>query len=227
MWQLLLLQIRRYALNSITLDDGRTSQNPDPAIHPNGLEFDLYNLFRGGDLVTNLTGVVDYSYGAYVIQPTEGADYTNTNPRTPAPDILEGDIKVASLNVYNYFTTLDGPDICGPSGDMECRGADDAEELERQRAKILSALVKIDADIVGLMEIENDRPGPLPDYAVADLVAGLNVTRGCDTYAFIATGAIGTDAIKVALIYKPDNVTPVDDFAVLDSSVDPNFCDDQ
>jgi len=70
-----------YALNSITLDDGRTSQNPDPAIHPNGLEFDLYNLFRGGDLVTNLTGVVDYSYGAYVIQPTEGADYTPTNPR--------------------------------------------------------------------------------------------------------------------------------------------------
>ena len=215
-----------YALNSITLDDGRTSQNPDPAIHPNGLEFDLYNLFRGGDLVTNLTGVVDYSYGAYVIQPTEGADYTPTNPRTPAPDIIEGDIKVASLNVYNYFTTLDeGPDICGPSGDMECRGADDADELERQRAKIISALITIDADIVGLMEIENDRPGPDPDYAVADLVAGLNDVMGPGTYDYIATGPIGLDAIKVALIYKPGNVTPVGDFAILDSTVDPTFID--
>ncbi|MEA3326877.1 MAG: ExeM/NucH family extracellular endonuclease, partial [Chloroflexota bacterium] len=213
-----------YALNSITLDDGRTSQNPDPAIHPNGLEFDLYNLFRGGDLVTNLTGVVDYSYGAYVIQPTEGADYTPTNPRTPAPDIIEGDIKVASLNVYNYFVTLDdGPDICGPSGDMECRGADTAEELERQRAKIISALSIIDADVVGLMEIENDRPGPDPDYAVADLVAGLNDVMGLGTYAYIATGAIGEDAIKVAMIYKPGNVTPVGDFAILDDSVDPFF----
>jgi len=215
-----------YALNSITLDDGRTSQTPDPAIHPNGLEFDLYNLFRGGDLVTNLTGVVDYSYGAYVIQPTEGADYTPTNPRTPAPDIIEGDIKVASLNVYNYFTTLDeGPDICGPSGDMECRGADDADELERQRAKIISALITIDADIVGLMEIENDRPGPDPDYAVADLVAGLNDVMGPGTYDYIATGPIGLDAIKVAMIYKPGNVTPVGDFAILDSTVDPTFID--
>src|SRR5665648_467256 len=42
-----------YPLDAITLDDGRTSQNPDPAIHPNGLEFTMSNLFRGGDLVTN------------------------------------------------------------------------------------------------------------------------------------------------------------------------------
>ena len=34
-------------LSRITLDDGRTSQNPDPAIHPNGLEFTLTNTFRG------------------------------------------------------------------------------------------------------------------------------------------------------------------------------------
>jgi predicted extracellular nuclease len=216
-----------YALNSITLDDGRTSQNPDPARHPNGLDFDLYNFFRGGELLTNVTGVIDYSYGAYVIQPTEGADYTPTNPRTVAPDILEGDIKVASLNVYNYFTTLDDSgDICGPLGDQGCRGADNPEELERQRAKILSALLKIDADIVGLMEIENDRPGPSPDYAVADLVTGLNDAAGPGTYDYIPTGAIGEDVIKVALIYKPGSVTPMGAFAVLDDSVDPSFLDD-
>ena len=38
----------------ITLDDGRTSQNPDPAIHQNGNAFDLTNLFRGGDLVSRM-----------------------------------------------------------------------------------------------------------------------------------------------------------------------------
>ena len=35
---------------------------------------------------------------------------------------------------------------------------------------------------------------------------------GAGTYAFINTGVIGTDEIKVALIYKPAAVTPVGDF---------------
>jgi predicted extracellular nuclease len=48
------------ALDRITLDDGSNLQNPDPAIHPNGATFNLDNLFRGGDLLTNVTGVIDY-----------------------------------------------------------------------------------------------------------------------------------------------------------------------
>ncbi len=215
-----------YRLNSIRLDDGLSAQNPDPAMHPNGLEFTLSNLFRGGDLLTNFTAVVDYAYGEYEFLPTEGADYTNANPRPASPEILEGDVKIASLNVYNYFTTIDdGVDICGPSGTLECRGADDLEELARQRAKIVAALAGIDADIVGLMEIENDRPGVDPDYAAADLVNGLNDLMGAGTYNYIATGAIGTDAIKVALIYKTASVTPLGDHAILDTSVDARFFD--
>ena len=76
------------------------------------------------------------------------------------------------------------------------------------------------------MEIENDRPDPDPDYAVADLVDGLNDMLGAGTYDYIATGAIGTDAIKVAMIYQPGKVTPVGDYAILDSTVDARFLDD-
>ncbi len=216
-----------YLLDSITLDDGRTNQNPDPAYHPNGGIFDLNNLFRGGGLVTNLIGVLDYSYGVYTVQPTHGAEYTDANPRTASPDVAPGDLRIASLNVYNYFTTIDDGDwICGPSGDMECRGADNTTELTRQRAKIIAALAGIDGDVVGLMEIENDHPGLSPDYAVADLVAGLNEYLGADVYDYVATGAIGTDAIKTALIYKPAKVSQLGSFAVLDSSYDPLFLDD-
>ena len=215
-----------YFRNSITLDDGRTNQNPDPAIHPNGLEFNLNNLFRGGDLVANVTGILDYGFNLYRIQPTQGADYTPVNPRQGYPNIMEGDLKIASFNVLNYFTTLDNAGwICGPSGDMECRGADDANELARQRVKILAALSTINADVVGLIEIENDRPGLAPDYPTADLVAGLNEILGAGTYDYIPTGPIGTDAIKLALIYKPAKVTPVGNFAILDSTVDPRFLD--
>ena len=48
---------------------------------------------------------------------------------------------------------------------------------------------------------------------------------GGGTYDFIGTGAIGSDAIRVALIYKPGKVSPVGSYAILDSTVDPRFID--
>jgi hypothetical protein len=49
---------------------------------------------------------------------------------------------------------------------------------------------------------------------------------GDEIYDYIPTGAIGTDAIKVAMIYKPKKVTPLGDYAILDSSVDVRFLDE-
>ncbi|MDL1909111.1 ExeM/NucH family extracellular endonuclease [Chloroflexi bacterium CFX6] len=221
---------QEFLLDRITLDDGRTVQNPDPAIHPNGSVFDLTNLFRGGDTVANVTGVLDYAFGLYRVHPTQGADYVNANPRPASPDPVGGSLTVASFNVLNYFTTLDYPpgdpldNKCGPLQNQECRGADADQPLEftRQRDKIIAALSVIDADIVGLIEIEN-HPGDVP---TADLVSGLNAAMGAGTYDYIATGAIGSDAIRVAFVYKPASVSPVGSFAVLDSLVDARFLDD-
>ena len=213
-----------FLLDRITLDDGRTSQNPDPARHPNGLVFDLTNLFRGGDTVQDVTGVMSHAFGSYRIQPTQGANYAIDNPRTIEPDPVGGILKVASFNVLNYFTTLDEGATrftCGPSQDQGCRGADNATEFTRQRDKIIAALTVIDADVVGLIEIENN----LYDDAVLDLIDGLNAANGAGTYDYVDTGTIGTDAIKVALIYKPASVRLVRDFAILDSSVDARFID--
>ncbi len=209
------------ALGRITLDDGRSSQNPDPAIHPNSGVFTLENRFRAGDTVTNVTGVLDFAFGLYRIHPTQGADYTVGNPRPAQHDKVGGRIEVAAFNVLNYFSTIDtGVFVCGPLEDQECRGADDAGEFTRQRDKIISALAEIDADVVGLMEIENHPT----DAALADLVAGLNERMGAGTYAFVGSGAIGPDAIRIAIIYKPKRVTPVGVDAVLDSEefLDPN-----
>ncbi len=214
--------------SGITLDDGRTASNPDPALHPNGNIFDLTNLFRGGDLVTNATGVMHYAFDLYRIQPTQGADYTAVNVRPDMPEPVGGSLTVASFNVLNYFTTFDtnpgsgnGPNICGPDENLECRGANDANEFARQRDKIISAITEIDADIVGLIEIENNPT----DAAVIDLVNGVNNAAGAGTYTYVATGPIGTDAIKVAFIYKPATVSPVGGYAILDSTVDPRFID--
>ena len=93
------------------------------------------------------------------------------------------------------------------------------EEFERQRAKIFAALAAMDADVVGLIEIENNIE------AIPDLVDGLNAVVGAGTYAYVDTGVIGTDEIKVAFIYKTATASLVGDYAVLDSSVDPTFID--
>lgn len=211
-------------LDRLTIDDGRGNQNPDPAIHPgNGEVFDLTNLFRGGDTITGATGIIEDTFGLFRLQPTTYGTFTEQNPRTAAPDDVGGDITVASFNVLNYFTTLDDGtnDICGPSQTLECRGADEAEELVRQRDKIVAAITAIDADVVGLIEIENN----VNDDAVIDLVDSLNAVNGAGTYDAIDTGTIGDDAIKVAFIYQPAAVTPVGDYAILDGSVDSRFVD--
>lgn len=204
------------ALNRILIDDGRTDQNPlvpMPYLDPDVT-------LRAGSTITNMTGVLGYGFSYYRVQPTGLLTFTQSNPR--ANTAVNGDLKFASMNVLNYFTTIDtGALICGPSQDMGCRGADTQDELNRQRAKLLSAITGIDADVLGLIEIENN----VNDDALIDLVNSLNAEVGAGTYAYIDTGTIGTDAIKVALIYKPARVTPVGNYAILDNSFDPAYQD--
>lgn len=186
----------------LVVDDGRTGQNPTPAIHPDGEPFTKDNYFRGGDLVSDITGVLSYAFGGWRIQPTRGATHVATNPRPDVPAV-GGDITVASMNVLNYFTTL-------RSEDTNARGADTVEEFERQQAKIVAALAAMDADVVGLMEIQNN------GTAVENLVTALNAHLGAETYRAINTGVLGGDAITQAIIYQPASVQPLDDWAALD-----------
>jgi predicted extracellular nuclease len=141
------------------------------------------------------------------------------NPRPPAPEPVGGSIRVATFNVLNYFTTIDdGTTTCGPAA-LLCRGANSTAELTRQRDKIVSALAAIDADVVGLVELENNA-----SQSLGDLVDSLNAVIGTGSYSYIDSGVIGTDAIKVGLIYKSASVTPVGLPAILDSNafLDPN-----
>src|SRR6185503_11693131 len=130
-------------------------------------------------------------------------------------------IHVAALNGLNFFTTLDtSPTGCGPTGALECRGANTPAELVRQRDKTVSEILGLDADILGLMEVQNDTGATL-QY----LVDALNAATAPGTYDYIHTSTIGTDAIKVALLYRPAAVTPVGAYAILDHTIDARFRD--
>jgi predicted extracellular nuclease len=215
-------------LRRIIIDDGRSASNPNPALHPNGQPLSSAapaNLFRGGDTVTGLQGIVAQQFGTYRIQPISYGTYSAKNPRPTAPEPVGGTLRVSAMNTLNYFLTPDdGANlICGPAQDQECRGADadQAQEFTRQRTKILAAIQLLDPDVLGLIELENT-PGVDP---AADLAAGLNAALGAGTYASIDTGVIGGDAIRVGFIYKPGVVTPSGDFELLTTAVDPRFLD--
>ena len=210
------------ALSRITLDDNQSAQNPATLRHPNGSPFSLSNLFRGGDTVQNTVGVLGFDFNLYRIFPTGPADYTAANPRPASPEPVGGTVRVAAMNTLNFFVTADYPsgvldNKCGPLNNVECRGWDSDQPLEftRQRDKLLTALSGLNADIIGLNELENST-GVEP---LSSIVSGM------PGYDYIATGTIGTDAIKVGMIYRPAVVTPVGDFKLLTSAVDPRFID--
>ena len=227
------------AARTITLDDGTNFQNPDQIRIPDGNDGILTadDSFRMGDTLTNVTGVLSYSENFQssseepefrIHLPT--ADYEATNPRDETPDDVGGNFKVASLNVLNYFTTLDdGSNNAGPTDSQGARGADDLTrfgvepadaEFERQATKIVQAIIEIDADVLGLVEIEND-----DDIAIANLVARVNAALGEEIYSFISTGDFGNDAITVGMIYKTESVSPLGDSAGLFEFEGRNFLD--
>jgi predicted extracellular nuclease len=229
-------------LNRLIIDDDLNDQNPDPILLARGgTELTAENTLRGGDTVTDIVGVMTYTWAgnpasgnAYRLRPIGDLSdsglvpggvapvFEPANPRPSEPPEVGGRVQVASFNVLNYFLTVDsGPDICGPGQDEDCRGADSELEFERQRTKLLAALEKLDADVVGLVEMENT-PGVSPE---ADLAAGLNELTGTTGWTAVDAaaaggGAVGPDAIRVGIIYDADVVTPVGDPALLDFSLD-------
>jgi predicted extracellular nuclease len=187
---------------SLLLDDGRATITPQPTPYLNATT----GTVRVGSTIAQLRGIMGYAYSAWRIQPLAGADApVVTTVRPPVPTFSPIAVKVASMNVLNFFN---GDGLGG--GFPTSRGASTLVDFQRQRSKIIAALSQMNADVFGLMEIENDGTGP--NSAIQNLVNGLNQVMGAGTYAFINDGATtqpnNTDLIRCAILYKPATVTP-------------------
>ncbi len=227
--------------DQIILDDLSGAQNPASHIGRGGQPLSAANTLRAGDSVASVTGIVDQLVDAtagahetsYRVQPTQAVNFTGDARPTTADipaSIRNAEIKVGSANVLNYFTTLGTASFNTPDGVSQSgRGATNATELARQQAKVVENLVGMDADVLGLMEVQNNGFAD-GTSALDSLVDALNAKAGAGTYAYIKApynnGAApgdaltaGTDAIMVAILYKPAKVTPVGAAAVADPTV--------
>ncbi|NMB67708.1 MAG: ExeM/NucH family extracellular endonuclease [Chloroflexi bacterium] len=226
-------------LNRILLDDNTNDQNSNSIAFAQGGEpLSAGNTLRIGNSAVGIVGVMTYTWGgnsaspnAYRVRPINalGGGYPDfqeiTNPRPYDAVWLTGRLRVASMNLLNYFNTF-GSTACtlGVGGaSTDCRGADNQTEFDRQWPKLVDAILATGAHVVGLVELENDGYGATS--ALQDLVNRLNAATAPGTFAFIdadaLTGqvnALGSDAIKVGLIYRPAAVTPVGATAVLNST---------
>ncbi len=205
---------KRNDRGSVTLDDGLDEENvfPFKLLPEVGSE---QKTVRVGSSITDLTAQVVDQNGKLVLVPV-GPMRIDFAERPDRPSVGDANVTVASFNVLNYFTTID-------DGENNSRGASSLAELERQRSKIVSAIMGLDADVIGLMELENNLE------AENDLVAALNSVANSETYTAVglpkkfsdAPGA--ADVIRVGIIYRVDRLSPVgsveliDDFAFVNA----------
>jgi len=208
----------------LIIDDGRTGRDLPVSFdgQDNLTPFSADNPIRTGQEIKDLEGIMHYAFDDYRLQPVRPfmIDAT-TNTRVSEPDRVGGTLRASVFNVLSYFSTPGsaGP-VCGPSRDQVCRGAKTLPEQKRQLQKLTAALLAVDADILALIELENNS-----EQSMRDVLGALNSSTGQNTWAYVPSGLIGRDAIKVGLLFKPAAVTPEGYFAILDHAVDARFND--
>ncbi len=182
---------------------------------------------------SRLVGVLAFSFGDFKVEPLDNAvggdriffpETDDTFPRPDAPN-LSGGNDVATFNVLNYFNTF------GDSAVL--RGATNQEDFDIQTAKLVDAINRLDASVVGLIEIENDYedfydddPATVP--SIVTLVDALNADAGFAKWNYVQPpesilteeglggGGLGTDAIATGLIYQGDRARPIGSASTFD-----------
>lgn len=194
---------------TIVIDDTNTAQNvfPPPLFPELGK---AYPTVRIGSVVRGVSGRLIEERNKLVLQSNQPLRWSPA-PRPGRPAIGDADVVVASFNVLNYFTTID-------NGQNNARGADSESELERQEAKIVSALAGLKADVIGLMEMENNVDAENRLVAALNKKLGKNVYKGCGIPQGFGDSPGGSDAIRVGIIYRADRVSPVGDVLLVNDN---------
>lgn len=227
----------------------------ESATKSNGTELPYYagfnsdphtNYIRIDDSIVNAQGVIsqyetelipgtdnyDQDYSLTITNQLTSDNFIHNLPRTDKPDlndtVAEDDfaIRIASQNLFNFFNSPFGGDN---NNFGQSRGADSYDEYINQRTKLVEIIRAQDADVMALMEIENNGFGDAS--AIAEIVNQVNIQyvdeRARDyngpnstenRYVFVGfdnngnqmldnLDAIGSDAIATGIIYRPSKMS--------------------
>ena len=185
---------------TITIDDGSADQN----VFPLTLFPDLgktHATVRVGSVIHGVTGQLVKAGSRLLLVPNEPLRWTAAE-RPQRPSVGDADVTVCSFNVLNYFTTID-------DGGNNARGADSESELKRQEEKLVSAIIALQADVMGLMELENNLEAEDRLVAALNRKLGKEVFKGCGLPDQFGSTPGGQNPIRCGIIYRSDRVESV------------------
>ena len=190
----------------ICIDDGSKAQYPSPLPWASA-----DGTLRTGSYTDCLKGRLTYEQWGrrwvYVITPERISDIQfqhNSRPTTPESHTDEYDVTICGFNL-EYYITDQFADNLGPS---------DAAQHERQHTKIAAALHAINADIYGLVEVQQGTA------AAQKIVDELNRNNNNCHYAYIHDGtAINGTWTRACFIYRDDILVPIRNQQVNDTGV--------
>jgi predicted extracellular nuclease len=189
---------------------GMVDYNPE-RILVDDASLDEAIIVRPGDRVRSLTGVVDYTFGMYKLQPAEYDIKTHkllpAHVQVSSRSSPNGNVVITTYNVENLFDLENNPDKDDASSTPT------AEELAVQLSKLaLSIERELELpDIMVLQEVENT--------AVAQELA--NIVNAETGTAYMAASFETSDArgIEVAFVWDTLRVEMVDVFQLTDAIV--------
>jgi predicted extracellular nuclease len=210
------------ALDYLLVDDGYSVSSPRFIPFPSSKGFSADNPLRIGDKVGQISAIL-HSYGDHYILIPDGpveSIQINTQPRPKQPIVShQSNLVIASMNVENYFNgnpiSIENRAVGFPTS----RGAKTYLQFVMQTQKLVAALSTIDADVIALMELENDGYGE--HSAIADLTRALNKTMPAEQqyrYVIPKFKQLGKDEISVGILYRSNKMIASGQPQVLDYS---------
>jgi predicted extracellular nuclease len=202
--------LQQKELDYLLIDDGLAAAYPAKIPFPSSQGFSTSKPLRVGDQLLEVTGVL-HAYGEhYLVIPDFHQPFSLIpSIRTEAPKLdPRANVRIVSFNLGNYFNgdkKLTGQQTS--NGFPTARGARSYSGFKLQRQKLVNALTKMDADIIALMELENDGYGP--NSAIADLTHALNQSLNHEeTYEYIdpQLPRLGDDVISVGFLYRKNTI---------------------
>lgn len=227
------IQLDDRALDYLLIDDGSATRFPAFIPFPNKHGFSANHPLRIGDGISHISAILHSYDEHYILVPEskEGALdlIIKTAARPVQPSISkDANFVVASMNLENYFNGTPKSFAHRDIGFPTSRGAKTYAGFLLQTEKLVSALSTIDADVIALMELENDGYGQ--HSAIADLTRALNTRfKPSLHYKYIipTQKRLGRDDISVGILYRKKDIKPLGKPFVLDSNSSIKYLDSQ